>query len=77
MDAQNKTREALDRHWAATQAGDYEVEHEIYDENVVLDYPSPASAFRSGQRARLAERASRAAAVRDSPHLRKRRRMGD
>jgi hypothetical protein len=35
----DEIRRALDRHWAATQTGDYTVEHEIYHENVVLDYP--------------------------------------
>ena len=36
---ENEVRRALDRHWAATQSGDYVVEHEIYHEYVVLDYP--------------------------------------
>jgi ketosteroid isomerase-like protein len=36
---EHETRRALDRHWAATEAGDYEAEHEIYHEDVVLDYP--------------------------------------
>ncbi len=30
---------ALDRHWAASDAGDFEAEHEIYREDAVLDYP--------------------------------------
>jgi hypothetical protein len=38
MDDQ-ETRAALNRHWAASEAADYEVEHEIYQEDVVLDYP--------------------------------------
>ena len=32
-------RLALERHWAASDAGDFEVEHEIYREDAVLDYP--------------------------------------
>jgi hypothetical protein len=32
-------RKALDQHWAASDAGDYETEHEIYREDAVLDYP--------------------------------------
>ena len=32
-------RAALDRHWAASGAGDYATEHEIYRDDVVLDYP--------------------------------------
>ena len=33
------TRAALQRHWDASDAGDFEVEHEIYREDAVLDYP--------------------------------------
>jgi len=32
-------REALDRHWAASDASDFETEHLIYHEDAVLDYP--------------------------------------
>jgi hypothetical protein len=32
-------RAALDRHWAASDASDFETEHLIYHENAVLDYP--------------------------------------
>jgi hypothetical protein len=32
-------RAALDRHWAASDAGDFEAEHDIYREEAVLDYP--------------------------------------
>ena len=32
-------RAALERHWAASDAGDFEAEHEIYRENAMLDYP--------------------------------------
>jgi SnoaL-like domain len=34
-----ETRAALDRHWAASAAGDQDVEHEIYHDVVVVDYP--------------------------------------
>jgi ketosteroid isomerase-like protein len=30
---------ALERHWTASAAGDLETEHEIYDDDVVVDYP--------------------------------------
>jgi len=30
---------ALQRHWDASDAGDSKVEHEIYREDAVLDYP--------------------------------------
>ena len=32
-------RLALERHWKASDAGDFEVEHDIYREDAVLDYP--------------------------------------
>jgi SnoaL-like domain len=32
-------RAALDRHWAASDANDFEVEHQIYREDAVLEYP--------------------------------------
>jgi hypothetical protein len=32
-------RQALDRHWAASDSGDFTTEHDIYEEDAVLDYP--------------------------------------
>src|ERR1700733_13547299 len=32
-------RAALERHWDASDANNFEVEHEIYREDAVLDYP--------------------------------------
>ena len=32
-------RAALERHWAASDASDFEAEHQIYREDAVLDYP--------------------------------------
>ncbi len=34
-------RAALDRHWAASHANDFETEHRIYHEDAVLEYPQP------------------------------------
>ena len=39
-------RAALDRHWAASDANDFETEHLIYHEDAVLEYPQ------SGERTR-------------------------
>jgi hypothetical protein len=39
-------RAALDQHWAASNANDFETEHLIYHEGAVLDYPQ------SGERTR-------------------------
>ena len=38
METQNN-RVALDRHWAASASGDLEAEHQIYDDNVLCEYP--------------------------------------
>jgi ketosteroid isomerase-like protein len=35
----SETREAVERHWAASAAGDQDAEHEIYHEDVIVDYP--------------------------------------
>ena len=48
-------RAALDRHWAASDANDFEAEHEIYREDAVLDYPQSGERIR-GRRAIQASR---------------------
>ena len=35
----NDIKAALDRHWAASDANDFETEHDIYREDAVLEYP--------------------------------------
>lgn len=39
-------RIALERHWNASDAGDFEVEHEIYREDAMLDYPQSGERIR-------------------------------
>ena len=39
-------RLALQRHWAASDANDFEVEHEIYRDDAVLDYPQSGERIR-------------------------------
>jgi hypothetical protein len=39
-------RMALERHWAASDASDFNVEHEIYREDAVLDYPQSGERIR-------------------------------
>jgi hypothetical protein len=41
-----KIRAELDRHWAASDANDFETEHHIYHDDAVLEYPQ------SGERTR-------------------------
>ena len=39
-------RTALDRHWAASDANDFEAEHEIYRDDAVLEYPQSGERIR-------------------------------
>ena len=39
-------RTALERHWEASDASDFEREHEIYREDAVLDYPQSGERIR-------------------------------
>ena len=39
-------RAALDRHWAASDASDFDGEHEIYREDAVLEYPQSGERIR-------------------------------
>jgi ketosteroid isomerase-like protein len=39
-------RAALDRHWAASDASDFEVEHSIYRDDAVLEYPQSGERIR-------------------------------
>src|SRR5215813_9478202 len=39
-------RAALDRHWAASDANDFEAEHQIYIEDAVLEYPQSGERIR-------------------------------
>ena len=41
-----RARSALDQHWAASNANDLEVEHDIYHDDAVLDYPQSGERFR-------------------------------
>ena len=40
-------RAALDQHWAASDANDFEAEHEIYREDAMLEYPQSGERIRS------------------------------
>jgi ketosteroid isomerase-like protein len=50
-------REALDQHWAASDANDFETEHLIYHEDAVLEYPQSGERTR-GRRNIQGQRAS-------------------
>ena len=39
-------RTALDRHWDASDANDFDVEHDIYRDDALLDYPQSGERIR-------------------------------
>jgi len=43
-------RTALQRHWAASDTGDFAVEHSIYAEHAVLEYPQSGERIRGRQK---------------------------
>jgi hypothetical protein len=43
---ENDIRAALNRHWAASDANDFEAEHAIYREDAVLEYPQSGERIR-------------------------------
>ena len=47
--ADHDIRAALDRHWVASDANDFEAEHEIYRDDAVLEYPQSGERI-SGRR---------------------------
>ena len=53
----HEIRAALDRHWAASDANDFETEHLIYHEDAVLEYPQSGERTR-GRRNIQGQRAS-------------------
>ena len=44
--AENEIREALYRHWAASDANEFELEHDIYRDDAVLEYPQSGERIR-------------------------------
>jgi hypothetical protein len=46
MNDDQNIRTALDRHWVASDANDFEAEHEIYHDDAVLEYPQSGERIR-------------------------------
>ena len=64
---ENEIRAALDRHWAASDANDFGVEHDIYREDAVLEYPQSGERIRGRrniQASRVAQPSSKRFTVR-------------
>jgi hypothetical protein len=43
----DSTRAAIEEHWQASETGDSELEHAIYAEDAILDYPQSGERFHS------------------------------
>ena len=55
---ENEIRDALDRHWSAADANDFEAEHQIYRDDAWLEYPQSGERIRGRreiQRSRTAQ----------------------
>jgi hypothetical protein len=46
MNEDHNIRPALDRHWAASDANDFDAEHEICHDNAMLEYPQSGERIR-------------------------------
>src|SRR5581483_4066742 len=55
MEEERNIRGALERHWTASDANDFEAEHEIYHDDAVLEYPQSGERIR-GRRSIQASR---------------------
>ncbi|OIK24676.1 nuclear transport factor 2 family protein [Streptomyces malaysiense] len=50
MEADSRTRDAIEEHWRASERGDTEAEHAIYAADAILDYPQSGERFRGRER---------------------------
>jgi hypothetical protein len=60
-------RSALQRHWAASDANDFAVEHQIYEDHAILEYPQSGERICGRQRiqaSRMAQPSKKRFAVR-------------
>jgi hypothetical protein len=65
--SESEIREALNRHWAASDANEFGVEHDIYREDALLEHPQSGERIRGRhniQASRLAQPASKRFRVR-------------
>jgi hypothetical protein len=46
MTSDSNIRAALERHWAASDANDFDTEHQIYRQDAVLEYPQSGERIR-------------------------------
>jgi hypothetical protein len=54
---ENAIRESLDRHWAASDTNDFDIEHDIYRDDALLEYPQSGERIRGRQNIRASRQA--------------------
>ncbi len=70
-------RAALDLHWAASDANDFEAEHQIYREDAVLEYPQSGERIRGRRNIQeFSVRAAEHEALHGAAHPRRCRPLG-
>jgi ketosteroid isomerase-like protein len=42
----DEVRAAIQRHWLASDASDFDAEHDIYDDGAILEYPQSGERIR-------------------------------
>jgi hypothetical protein len=57
IEMEEEIRAILDRHWAASDANDFEREHQIYREDAVLEYPQSGERIRGRRKIRASRTA--------------------
>jgi hypothetical protein len=62
-------RVALERHWDASDASDFKVEHEIYREDALLDYPQSGERIRGRHKIQEADSSGQTRSVLRSGEL--------
>ena len=71
-------RAALDRHWAASDANDFEAEHQIYREDAVLEYPQSGERIRGRRKISvISRRAAEPETLHSAADNRRGRPLGD
>ena len=59
MTLDSNIRAALERHWAASDANDFNAEHQIYRQDAVLEYPQSGERIRGRDRIQASRMAPR------------------
>jgi len=73
---ENEIRESLNRHWAASDANNFDVEHDIYREDALLEYPQSGERIRGRHNIQASRVAQPSSKLYGAPHRRHGRPLG-